>query len=180
MRKLIWLIAALSTLALGASCRTTGAALNPHTPAGNGATAAGEAGDIRLALSAQPEGGDYRLILAAPNAADLYQVGGTLVYDPQRYSIVRVEAGGGLGDPQTSYFFDGEQAPGRHGFAYTKRYAEAGASGPVSLLHFIVHPLGSRFNLDDFTLATRELPLKARDSKKHDFRVTLTRGAVQR
>jgi hypothetical protein len=177
MRNWFCLLLALLAAGLLGGCRTGAAVLTPQ--GGSNQPGVAEAGELNLTLGAQAEGSQYRLVLSAPNASDLYQVGGTLVYDPQRYEIDRVEAGGGLGTPQNSYLVNGEKTPGRLGFAYTKRFAGPGANGQVSLLHFVVIPRRGRFQLADFTLATADAPLKARDSKKHDFRVTVTRGAVQ-
>ena len=178
MRNSIWIVVTLCLAACAAGCRGNSAAVN--LPASGGSNpAGGQANTVRLTLDAKQEAGDYRLILSAPNASDLYQLAGTLVYDPQRYTLQRVEAGGGLGGPEASYLFDGEHTAGRHAFAYTKRYAGPGANGAVSLLHFIVVPLQGKFKLDDFKLDTTAGQLKVRDSKKHDFSVSVTRGTVQ-
>lgn len=173
----------LCSLLLLAGCggkSSTPAASGPGNGPAVTPVPAGEAGSVQLKLSAAQEGGNWRLILSAPEAADLYQLAGTLLYDPARYAIRRVEAGGGLGDPRESYFLDSEARPGERGFAYTRRYAGPGASGNTSLIHFIIEPVSGRFDLADFTLSTAEMPLKVRDSKKHDFSVSITRAEVQR
>src|SRR4051812_11195913 len=97
-----------------------------QTPApggsGNSPTPNADAGSVRLVLDAKPDGGEWRVNLRAPGASDLYQVGGTLAFDTTKYQVVAVEAGGGLGQPDTSYFVGQETEPGRVAFAYTKRY----------------------------------------------------------
>jgi hypothetical protein len=176
------LLAALLMSGCGSGGNTTTDPGRTEQPGNNDApTPSGEAGSVSLSLDALTEGASYRLVLSVPQAQDLYQLAGTLVYDPQRYRIERVEAGGGLGTPQDSYFMDAECTAGRRGFAYTRRFAGAGVGGPASLVHFIVTPLGqTHFALADFSLNTAEAPLKVRDSHKHEFRVSIMRGTVQR
>lgn len=129
-------------------------------------------GPLQLELNAADTGDQWRVTLQAPQAQDLYQLAGTLLYDPARYSIVTVEAGGGLGGPEESYFVWGQRTPGRIDFAYTRRYHGKGASGPTALLSVRFRPLAG-FALADFTLDAAEGALLARDSLKRVLEVSL-------
>src|SRR5688572_28815146 len=100
----------------------------------------GTAGSVRLVLDAEQDGSQWRVNLRAPGARDLYQVGGTLAFDPLKYDVVAVEAGGGLGQPDSSYFAGQETEPGRVSFAYTRRYWGEGASGDLWLVSLRVRP----------------------------------------
>ena len=128
-----------------------------------------DAGSVHLTLTADDEGGQWRVNLVAPSASDLYQVGGTLAFDSSKYSVVAVEAGGGLGQPADSYFVGQETSPGRVAFAYTKRYWGNGASGKLWLVSLRVKPTGT-FSLADFKLDP-DAKLLARDSKKRVMQV---------
>jgi hypothetical protein len=138
-----------------------------HTNPG-GSVAPATAGALKLSLSAAPEGGGYRLMLAAPSAQDLYQIAGAVKYDPQRYDLRTVEAGGGLGGPEDCYFVSGETTTGRIAFAYTKKLYGPGASGSVNLLCLRVTPKAG-FSLADFSLDLTPGKLLARNSKKQVF-----------
>jgi hypothetical protein len=128
-----------------------------------------EAGSVRVSLSAEQDGSDWRVNLIAPDASDLYQIGGTLAFDSTKYEVLTVEAGGGLGQPENSYFVGRETSPGRVAFAYTKRFYGAGASGKLWLVSLRVHPKGS-FSAADFKLDENQ-KLMARDSKKRVMHV---------
>src|SRR5688500_16125138 len=99
------------------------------------------AGSLRVSLTAEQEGSDWRVNLIAPAASDLYQIGGTLAFDSAKYEIVTIEARGGLGQPGDSYFVGKESAPGKVSFAYTKRYWGNGAIGKLSLVTLRVRPV---------------------------------------
>jgi hypothetical protein len=130
-----------------------------------------DAGSVRVTLDAQQDGGEWRVNLMAPSASDLYQIGGTLAFDSSKYSVVGVEAGGGLGQSDNSYFVGQETSPGRVAFAYTKRFWGAGASGKLWLVSLRVRPTGS-FSLADFKLDENQ-KLLARDSKKRVMKVEI-------
>ena len=171
MRRILALVALLAL----AGCRGGGflpAHSDQDSPSGS------TAGKLSLSLDARQQGGDYRLLLAAPSAEDLYQVAGTLLYDPQRYEVVAVESGGGLGDPTQSYFVSGETEQGRLRFAYTKRFWGEGASGPVSLMAIRVRPL-SAFRLGDFQLDQRSGMLRVRNSRRDSFSVSVSYGEAK-
>lgn len=139
-------------------------------PRQQGSQPAGDsAGSVRLTLTAEEAAGEWRVNLHAPGASDLYQVAGTLAFDPLKYDVVAVEAGGGLGQPDRSYFAGQETAPGRVAFAYTQRYWGEGSRGDLWLVSLRVRPRGE-FRLGDFTL-DRESRLLARDSKKRALQV---------
>jgi hypothetical protein len=89
-------------------------------------------------------------------------------YDPQRYDLQNVEAGGGLGGPEECYFVGGESSAGRIAFAYTKKLYGPGVSGSVNLLSLRVAPKAG-FSLSDFSLDTAPGKLLARNSKKQAF-----------
>ncbi len=146
--------------------------LEPGAPAGTGAGQAVTAGAVRLGLSASAEGGQYRVMLSAPQAGDVYQIAGTLKYNAARYTLTATEAGGSLGGPEAAYFVAGETAPGQIAFAYTKRQYGPGASGSLNLLSVRVTPR-SGFSLGDFSLDTAPGRLLVRNSKKQAFAVTL-------
>lgn len=128
------------------------------------------AGSLRVSLAAEQDGNDWRINLIAPSATDLYQIGGTLAFDSAKYELITIEAGGGLGQPNDSYFVGKETAPGRIGFAYTKRYWGSGANGKLNLVTLRVRPTGGVFSLADFRLDPNAR-LMARDSKKRVMRV---------
>lgn len=113
-----------------------------------------------------------RLMLAARDATDLYQVAGTLSYDPARYDLLNVEAGGGLGGPEDCYFVGGETVQGRVAFAYTKRWHGAGAQGSVNLLSVVIAPRRA-FSLADFSVDTGPGQLLLRNSAKQAFAPTV-------
>jgi hypothetical protein len=129
----------------------------------------GTAGTVRLTLTSEEVEGEYRVNLQAPGASDLYQVAGTLTFDPLKYEVVAIEAGGGLGQPDSSYFAGQETAPGRAVFAYTRRFWGEGADGDLWLVSLRVRPRGA-FRLADFAV-DRESRLLARDSKKRELEV---------
>jgi hypothetical protein len=169
-------IAALLGLLLLAACQGGGGTAPTLTP-----TAPDQVGEppnpLQLEITAAEAGDLWRVTLQAPQAQDLYQLAGTLVYDPALYTVATVEAGGGLGGPEESYFVWGERAPGRIDFAYTRRYYGTGASGPAALLSVRVNPI-AEFALTDFTLDTSADALLARDSLKRVLEVNLD-GGVQ-
>jgi hypothetical protein len=138
---------------------------NPQAPVDLGPTA----GSVHVALNATQDGNEWRVELVAPDASDLYQIGGTLAFDGAKYEVIAVEAGGGLGQPDTSYFVGQQTAPGRVDFAYTKRFFGEGSSGKLSLVHLRVRPTG-RFELSDFRL-DRARRLLARDSRRRLYEV---------
>jgi hypothetical protein len=146
---------------------------NPNRPNGGVSDAAGT---VKLTLDAEEQGGEWRVNLRAPQATDLYQVAGTLTFDALKYEVVAVEAGGGLGQPEDSYFVGRETEPGRVAFAYTKRYHGSGVSGDTWLVSLRVRPTG-KFNAADFKLLQGERQLTARDSRKR--RMTVTVGGAK-
>jgi hypothetical protein len=127
------------------------------------------AGSLRVTLTSEQDGNDWRVTLTAPSASDLYQIGGTLAFDSAKYEVVSIEAGGGLGQPGDSYFVGKESSPGKVGFAYTKRYWGSGASGKLALVSLRVRPVGA-FSLTDFKLDPAA-KLLARDSQRRVMRV---------
>ena len=141
----------------------------PGNSTGGQPAADPNAGNVHLTLTAEQDGSDWRINLIAPSASDLYQIGGTLAFDSSKYEVVAVEAGGGLGQPENSYFVGKETSPGRVAFAYTKRFYGAGSSGKLWLVSLRVHPR-STFNAADFKLDENQ-KLMARDSKKRVMRV---------
>jgi len=169
-------IAASLGLLLLAACQGGGGTAPTLAP-----TAPDQVGEppnlLQLEITAAEVGDLWRVTLQAPQAQDLYQLAGTLVYDPARYSIATVEAGGGLGGPEESYFVWGQRDPGRIDFAYTRRYYGAGVSGPAALLSVRVRPV-AQFALADFRLDTAENALLARDGLKRVLEVSLG-GGVQ-
>ncbi|MBN2081441.1 hypothetical protein JW859_04445 [bacterium] len=139
---------------------------------------AGEVGAVTLQLSARAEDGSWRVVLSAPNATDLYQLAGTLAFDPADYTVVDCRAGGGLGAPEECYFLSGEAIAGELDFAYTRRFHGAGASGDLCLLEVLVQP-AAEFRLADFSLATGTEALKVRNSQRQLLRVGFRRGVQQ-
>ncbi|MCB1217603.1 hypothetical protein KDL44_09425 [bacterium] len=130
-------------------------------------------GTLNLAMDSRAgSDGTTRVLLKAEQASDLYQIAGTLQYDPGLYELLLVEAGGGLGSPEEAYFLDGEGTPGRIDFAYTRRYFGAGISGEPLLLSVKVRPLGN-FSLSDFSLDTSAGSYRLRDSHKQDMEFTV-------
>ncbi len=136
----------------------------------NGASDA--AGSVKLTLDAVQEGNVWRINLRAPRASDLYQVAGTLAFDTLKYDVVAVEAGGGLGTPENSYFAGQETSPGRVAFAYTRRYYGAGVSGDTWLVSLRVSP-SATFSLSDFTLLQGDGAVLCRDSQKRKLAVSV-------
>lgn len=125
---------------------------------------------LDLGLSSESYGdGTHRVLLHGHGARDLYQIAGTLNYDPALYEIVLVEAGGGLGNPEQSYFIDNRDVPGSLDFAYTRRWHGPGVDGDPLLLSVKVRPLGA-FELSDFSIDTSADALRLRDSQKQDLR----------
>lgn len=164
-------IAFISLLFLaGCGGGATGARLAPgsHTGPGGANTPPALAGALKLTLRAAPDVGGYRLMLCAPSVQDLYQIAGAVQYNPQRYDLQSIEAGGGLGGPEDCYFVGGETSPGRIAFAYTKMQYGPGAMGSVNLLCLRVAPKAN-FSLGDFSLDQAPGKLLARNSKKQVF-----------
>jgi len=175
MRKLLTLL----TLLLLAGCGGSGggsATLVP-LPAGQPQPEVQAPAGLTLALTAEPDGADQRVVLTAESAADLYQLAGSLEFDAGRYQLVEAVSGGGLGAAADSYFVCEPTLPGRLDFAYTRRYYGPGASGDVRLLEVLVSPVGT-FSLGDFALSDEPDALLARDSARQ--RIAVTGPEVQR
>ena len=166
MRAIHVIAAALLAVLLFVACGGGGG--NEQAP-GNVVTQDQLRSTLDLDLSSQAmSDGSYRLLLHGRQAHDLYQIGGTLRFDPVLYSIELVEAGGGLGGPEDSYFVDGQTVPGRLDFAYTKRWYGEGVSGDPLLLSVRVRPLAA-FNEQDFSIDTSPGALRVRDSQKQNL-----------
>jgi hypothetical protein len=171
MRIVLLLAVALLLAACGGGSGSRTNQNNGAVPPVADAPGGDAAGRVTLALSAARDGELWRVNLKAPQATDLYQVGGTLAFDGGKYEVESIEAGGGLGQPATSYFIGQETAPGRVDFAYTRRFFGPGASGSVWLVSLRVRPTG-QFRLSDFRL-DEQARLLARDSKKQSLTVTV-------
>ena len=165
-------------LVLIAGCQGgAGTSQNPASPSENTGDPA-VAGPIDLQLSAMSDGANERVVLTARDARDLYQIASTIVYDPARYEVLSIEAGGGLGMPEDSYFVAGEPESGRIDFAYTKRFSGPGASGDVNLLHIVVRPL-DKFRLSDFRMDNAPGTTLVRDSRKRDVEAHCNQEVAQ-
>lgn len=149
---------------------------------GNAAPAAPDsqrsAGKLELTLTAAPEGGNWRVSLAAPEAIDLYQIAGSLDFDPAAYEVLSQEAGGGLGDPTQALYISRETSPGHLDFAYTRRNYGSGASGDLLLYSLLVRPRGAEVVdaaqvTSAFKLDQGAGHLLARDSSKRSFALRL-------
>jgi hypothetical protein len=140
---------------------------------------ASEQGDAAIELSTVKEGVNHRVNLHARGALDIYQIAGTLSFDGGRYSVVGIEAGGGLGGPEDAIFLCAESAPGRLDFAYTKRAYGPGVSGDAWLLSVLVEPQAGAFSLGDFSLAEGPGKLLVRDGRKQALSVSVARGGVK-
>jgi len=165
-------------LVLLAGCGGGGSGTGTTIPLPDDAGTADETGAVTLELSAQAQDGNWRVVLSAPAATDLYQLAGTLAYDPADYTVLDCQAGGGLGAPEECYFLSGEAAAGEVDFAYTRRFHGAGASGDLCLLAVLVQSTGE-FRLADFSLETAADQLVVRDSQRRRLAVDLRQG-VQR
>jgi hypothetical protein len=172
MRRLL----AICLLLLISSCGGGGSqrAGSPAVSNGEQPSPGRTAGALKLQLDAVPDGARWRVNLTAPQAADLYQIAGTLEYDQQGLRIVNIEAGGGLGGPEDAYFLSSTDEPGRIDFAYTMRLYGPGASGSVNLVSFVVESAGganlSAVQLESaFTLPSSPVALRARDSQRRYF-----------
>jgi len=130
---------------------------------------------LSLAITALEQDGHWEVMLEAHDAQDLYQIAATVTYDTSGYVIENVSAGGGLGEPASSYFAWGEHQPGQLDFGYTKRYYGAGADGTVLLIKLTVSPVAG-FDLGDFAIDTSAGQLLARDSLKHEIAVSIADG----
>lgn len=132
-----------------------------------------DAGVVQLALKAVQAGTTYKVTLLSPAASGLYQIAGSLEYDSQRYSLLSVEPGGGLGDADDTYFAWGEPWTGSIDFAYTRRFHGPGVEGQAGLVVFTVDaPDG--FSATDFRLDTAPGSLVVRDSSKQAMEARLT------
>jgi hypothetical protein len=134
---------------------------------------------LNLELTAAKAGSGWAVTLHSADATDLYQLAGTIRFDPGKYRMVNSEAGGGLGGPEDCLFLAEEAHPGRMAFAYTRRIWGEGASGDMVLLRLTVEPQG-QFSLADFELLTGNDELLARDSHKRRFETQIkVREAAQ-
>lgn len=124
---------------------------------------------LNLELSSEAlDNGSYRVYLYGRQARDLYQIAGSLLFDTGLYTVELVEAGGGLGGPDESYFVDGQSEAGRLDFAYTRRWFGDGISGDPLLLSVTFRPLGS-FSEKDFSIDSSPGAIRVRDSHKQDL-----------
>jgi hypothetical protein len=137
------------------------------------------AGTLLLDFVTEQVGDEVTVELRAPSAVDLYQVAGTLQFDPLRYEFVAVEAGGGLGQPGEALFVGQESQPGRVDFAYTQRWQGPGRNGLLRLLRLRVRATG-QFDRADFSLDLRPDKLRARDSRRRDLAARLEGREAQR
>lgn len=132
----------------------------------------------RLVLDAEALGnGEWSLMLRASQASDLYQIAGTLQFDPNAYELLSVEAGGGLGDPSEAYFVNSGGRNGELDFAYTSRYYGRINSGDLNLLRLKLRPT-TEFSLADFSLPLETDSLLIRNSGKQLLEPSLSRGGA--
>ncbi len=157
-------VAALLFVACGGGGGSTGVSDRVNQPQ---ISPDGDRGTLSLVLSSETAAdGNRRILLHGRNARDLYQIAASLRFDPVLYDIVLVEAGGGLGDPEQSYFLDSQSEPGKLDFAYTRRWYGDGVNGDPLLLSVKVRPLAA-FNLSDFRIDNNTESIRVRDSRKH-------------
>lgn len=123
--------------------------------------------DLQLSSESYDDG-SYRVLLHGKHARDLYQIAGSLRYDFALYEVIVVEAGGGLGQPDNSYFIDNIAEPGKLDFAYTRRWHGDGVNGDPLLMAVKVRPLGA-FDLKDFRLEPQTDRFMLRDSDKQEI-----------
>ena len=97
---------------------------------------------------------------------DLYQFAGSVSFPEDRYEIMLVESGGGLGGPLESLFAGGVTEPGRVDLAYTKRYKGPGSFGDIRIASIKVLPR-ERFNIRDFRIDSAGDSLIIRDSDRN-------------
>ncbi|MCB1217605.1 hypothetical protein KDL44_09435 [bacterium] len=178
MRQLKSLVTCLGLLLLlGCGGSGSGDSGNTPLPAGNTAPGADNADrSISLVLEATPLTGDeWSLMLSADDAADLYQLAGSLQFDPLRYEVLSTEAGGGLGGPEEAYFLSSGEDSGTLDFAYTSRYWGRLNSGDLNLLRLRLRALDG-FSLADFSLPLETDVLRLRDSRKRELEPSLRRA----
>jgi hypothetical protein len=166
MRRLLALVPVLFMCACGGGSARLGS--------GNAPEAAGQSGGrAALNISARVEGSMWRVDLMAEDAADLYQIAGTLDIDTAVCSVKLVEAGGGLGGPESAWFVGETDAGSRLDFAYTKRFHGPGASGDLRLLSVVVETTRSGLQPADleraFTLRQGAGELRVRDSERRNM-----------
>ena len=134
------------------------------------------AGEVNLRLNAQDLGdGDWSLMLRATQATDLYQIAGSLLFNPESYELISVEAGGGLGGPDEAYFLNSDASDGVLDFAYTSRFYGRINSGDLNLLRVRIRP-ATEFSPADFSLQLDDGKLLARDSRKRVLEARFSRG----
>lgn len=132
-------------------------------------------GEPTLEIIAVKSGNNWRVELFATNSTDLYQAAASISFPEDKYTVLLVSAGGGLGGPQTSLFAGKETSPGLVDFGYTRRFAGSGQSGDLRLASIKVVPLGE-FNIQDFSLDTSEGNLVLRDSARNPLVFQLPGG----
>ena len=114
--------------------------------------------------------------MAANDTADLYQIAATIRFPAGQYEIDRIEAGGGLGGPEESFFVGDVTEPGKLDFAYTRRFLGPGRNGRIQLISFRANFQGA-FSLDDFAVADAPADLVVRDGSKQAITMQLPGGA---
>ncbi|MCB1186855.1 hypothetical protein KDL29_06770 [bacterium] len=131
---------------------------------------------VSLLLEATPiQGDEWSLMLSAEDATDIYQLAGSVLFDPTMYEITSVEAGGGLGGPEDAYFVNSSADEGKLDFGYTSRWFGRVNSGDLNLLRLRVRALGD-FSLGDFSLPLEPDSLRVRDSQKRELEPSLRRA----
>jgi hypothetical protein len=136
------------------------------------------AGELELNIAAAPDGDDWRVTLSASAAKDLYQLAGSIDFDPAAYEILSPEAGGGLGGPENAIFSAQQRISGRLDFAYSIRRFGPGRDGELSLISLKVRSLsGDKPSASEvaraFKLDNSEGRLLARSSSKQRFDVSV-------
>ncbi len=169
------IIILLLLLGCGGGSNAPGDQARLSPPAGQPDPAA--AGPVRLLLSAEPiAAGEWSLMLSSEDTGDLYQIAGSIEFDPQAYEVLSAEAGGGLGGPDEAYFVNSGSTDGTLDFAYTSRFFGRLNSGNLNLLRLRVRPSG-QFSLADFNLATDTDRIRLRDSARQDLEFSFGRSS---
>ena len=166
MQKILAVVAALMLMGCGGGGSDLAQVTDTGIPEGNPGL------DL---LGSQQDGG-WRIDLIVREASDLYQIAASVNYPPEKYKVVLVESGGGLGGPLDSFFASGETEPGNIDLAYTKRYAGHGADGDLRLASIKVIPVGE-FNIRDFRIDSEEHKLLVRDSNRQPVKLPLSGGS---
>lgn len=166
----------LMLLGCGGGKDSTGTQLPFGPAAGDNPAGIDADSTVRLVLDAENLSADeWSLMLRTQDAADLYQIAGSMLYPQDGYELLSVEAGGGLGGPDEAYFVNSESDSGKLDFAYTSRWYGRKNNGELNLLRLRIRAIDG-FRLDDFELPQDSGMLRLRNSDKQDLEAEFSRS----